>query len=238
LINVSILRDFEKKSTETKKKLNNIVKRRNKNKKDFKENLRVYEKLYSLQNEYMIAKIIDEVTPIAFTNDEGIADFEIMSNGILIDAKIRLVNDKPVYIDKGDVTITFKTVFSLLMRDGLSQIENSFDRQNCDIVMVNLSKSSAGFVLGTGFIIDLSFDSTMNLAIEMVKHGEKAVILYSVSRGINYDIFSICFKKDILLEIGKRADKIDKLLSAHNKKTFYEFASYINDLDIGEIKNF
>jgi hypothetical protein len=160
-----------------------------------------------MHNAYLTAFYINEIVPIELTDDIDKPDFKVIDNGILIETKMRLTNDKPAYKDPNNMDITNKTIFSLLMRDGFAPLKRAFDEQNADIAMVNLSVSSYGFLLSTGLIIDSNFKNTMITALNTVKNNDKAVIFYTIPRGSINGISAICFKKSIVNEIGGNLDR-------------------------------
>lgn len=231
------IRGFSQRLNKAKTQLIQLTKARNKNKQNIQRNRYVYEKLSSIENEFKIASYINEIAPIELTDDKNIPDFRIIDNGILIDTKMKLTNDKPAYDEHNDLIINVKNIFSLLMKDGVSRLDEAFDKQCSDIAMVNLTVSSYGFLLSTGLVVASNFRSTIITALEMVKNNEKAVILYTIPKGTINDIFSICFKRNLVEEIGKSLDKIDKIFSRlGNQKNFFHFADYVNGLSTEDLR--
>ncbi|MGB6530524.1 MAG: hypothetical protein WBF33_20660 [Candidatus Nitrosopolaris sp.] len=184
------IKGFDERVSKDKRKLLNIVESRNKDKHSFQKNKEVYEKVYALHNEYATASYIHENIPIELTDDDGKPDFKVIDSDILIDTKMRLANDKPAYKDPNDTNVTNKTIFSLLMKEGFGPLQRTFDEQNSDIAMVNLSVSSYGFMLSTGLIADKDFRFTMTAALEMAKNKEKVVIFYTLPRGTKSSVIA------------------------------------------------
>jgi hypothetical protein len=234
------IKGFDERVSKDKSNLLNIVESRNKAKHSFQKNKEAYEKVYALHNEYATASYIHENVAIELTDDVGKPDFKVIDSDILIDTKMRLTNDKPAYKDPNDTNLTNKTIFSLLMKDGFGPLERTFDEQNTDIAMVNLSISSYGFMLSTGLIADTDFRFTMTAALEMAKNKEKVVIFYTLPRGTISGIFAICFKRSIVDKIGGDLSRIDsEFYRLGSKKSFSEFASFVNGLklDSNEVDN-
>ena len=127
------IKGFDERVSKDKSKLLNIVESRNKDKRSFQKNKEVYEKVYALHNEYATASYIHQNVPIELTDDVGKPDFKIIDSDILIETKMRLVNDKPAYKDPNDTNLTNKIIFSLLMKDGFGSLQSAFDEQNSDI---------------------------------------------------------------------------------------------------------
>ncbi|MGH9927438.1 MAG: hypothetical protein ACRD5B_18890, partial [Nitrososphaeraceae archaeon] len=103
---------FDERMNKDKRKLLDIVGSRNKDKQNFQKNRNVYEKIYTMHNEYITASYINEIVPIEFTDDINKPDFMVKDSGILIDTKMRLTNNKPAYNDPIDMEITNKAIFS------------------------------------------------------------------------------------------------------------------------------
>jgi hypothetical protein len=191
-----------------------------------------------MHNEYLTAYYVNKIIPIELTDDISKPDFKVIDNDIFIDTKIRFTNDKSVYKDPNNIDITNRAIFSLLMKDGFAPLERAFDEQNANIAMVNLSISSYGFLLSTGLVTDSNFKSTMTNALNIVKN-DKVVIFYTLPRGTINDVSAICFKRSIVDNIGGNLDRIDKqLIRLGNKKTFSEFATYVNGQKLESLKNF
>jgi hypothetical protein len=227
------IKGFDERVSNDKRKLLSIVESRNKDKHSFQKNNEVYEKVYTLYNEYVTASYIQENVHIELTDDDGKPDFKVIDSNILIDTKMRLANDKPVYRDPNDTNVTNKTIFSLLMKDGFGPLQRTFDEQNSDIAMVNLSLSSYGFMLSTGLIEDTDFRSTMTAALEMAKNKEKVVIFYTLPRGTINGIYVICFKRSIVDKIGGNLNRLDsEFYRLGNKKNFSEFVAYVSGLKL------
>ena len=132
--------------------------------------------------------------------------------------------------------MTNKTIFSLLMKEGFGPLQRTFDEQNSDIAMVNLSVSSYGFMLSTGLIADKDFRFTMTAALEMAKNKEKVVIFYTLPRGTINGIFAICFKRSIVDKIGGDLSRIDsQFYRLGSKKSFSGFASFVNGLKLDSL---
>lgn len=225
------IKGFDSRIRKDKRKLLSIIKSRNKNKHNLQKNKEVYEKVYALHNEYIIARHINEIIPIELTDDFDKPDFKVIDNGILIDTKMRSTNDKPVYEYHSDIDITNQTIFSLLMKDGFAPLQSTFDEQNVDIAMVNLSLSSYGFMLSTGLIQDSNFRLTMTTALNMARNKEKAVIFYTLPRGTINGIFAVCFKRSVVDKIGGDLSRMDsQFYRLGSKKNFSEFAAYVNEL--------
>ena len=153
------IRGFDVRLSNDKGKLIDIIESRNKDRHNLKKNKYVYEKIYTLHNEYATVSYINEILPIELTDDIDKPDFKVIDSGIMIDTKMRLVNDKPVYKDTNDVNITNQAILSLLIKDGFAPLQRTFDEQNADIAMVNLSITSYGFMLSTGLIAESNFTS-------------------------------------------------------------------------------
>lgn len=229
---------FSKRIRQDKRKILDLVDARNTDKKNIQKNRDIYEKIYSMHNEYLTAYYVNEIVPIELTDDIGKPDFKVIDNDILIDTKMRFTNDKSAYKDPNSIDLTNKTIFSLLMRDGFAPLERAFDPQNADIAMVNLSISSYGFLLSTGLITDSNFKSTMTNALNMIKNNDKAVIFYTIPRGTINKISAICFKRSIVDNIGGNLDRIDKKFNyIGNKKNFSEFATFVNGLQSEYLKD-
>lgn len=232
------IRGFSKRINQDKKKILDLVNARNMDKKNIKKNTDIYEKIYSMHNEYLTAYYINEIVPIELTNDIGKPDFKVIGEGVWIDTKMRFTNDKSAYKDPSNIDLNNRTIFSLLMRDGFAPLERAFDEQNANIAMVNLSISSYGFLLSTGLITDSNFKSTMTNALNIVKNNDKAVIFYTLPRGTINGISAICFKRSIVDTIGGNLERIDKqLIHLGNRKNFSEFAAYVNELKLESLKD-
>ena len=149
------IRGFDVRLSKDKRKLLDIIESRNKDKHNLQKNIDVYEKIYTIHNEYATASYINEILPIELTDDINKPDFKVIDSGIMIDTKMRLVNDKPVYKDTNDIDITNQAIF-IIDEDGFAPLQRTFDEQNSDIAMVNLCLSY-GFMLSTGLIADLEF---------------------------------------------------------------------------------
>ncbi len=229
---------FSKRINQDKRKMLDLVNARNTDKKNIQKNIDIYEKIYSMHNEYLTAYHVNKIVPIELTDDIGKPDFKVIDNDIWIDTKMRFTNDKSAYKDPNNIDLTNRTIFSLLMKDGFAPLERAFDEQNANIAMVNLSISSYGFLLSTGLITDSDFKSTMTNALNMVKNNDKAVIFYTLSRGTINGNSAICFKRSIVDNIGGNLDRIDKqLIRLGNKKNFSEFAAYVNGLKSESLKD-
>ncbi|HJT47492.1 MAG TPA: hypothetical protein VJ729_04860 [Nitrososphaeraceae archaeon] len=232
------IKGFNVRLSKDKRKLLEIIESRNKAKKNLQKNRDVYEKIYTLHNEYATASYINEISPIELTDDINKPDFKVIDSGIMIDTKMRLANDKPAYKDTSDMDLTNQSIFSLLMKDGFAPLQKAFDDQNADIAMVNLSVSSYGFLLSTGLIADSNFRDTITMALNMVKNKEKAVIFYTLPRGTISGIFAICFKRSIVDNIGGELSRTDsQFYRLGTKKNFSEFAAYVNALKPESLNN-
>jgi hypothetical protein len=111
------------------------------------------------------------------------------------------------------------------MKDSFAPLQRTFDEQNADIAMVNLSLSSYGFMLSTSLIGDSNFRPMITTALNMVKNKEKAVIFYTLPRGTINGIFVVCFKRSIVDKIGGDLSRLDsKFYRLGSKKNFSEFA--------------
>jgi hypothetical protein len=229
---------FDERVSKDKRKLLNIVASRNRDKYNLQKNIDVYEKTYALHNEYITAAYINEIAPIELTDDINKPDFKVIDSGILIDTKMRLSNDKPVYKDPNEINMTNKVIFSLLMKDGFAPLQRAFDEQNSDIAMINLSLSSYGFMLSTGLIADSNFRFTIMTALNMVKNKEKAVIFYTLPRGSINGIFAISFKRSVVDKIGGDLSRIDtQFYRLGSKRNFSEFAAYVNGLKLESLND-
>lgn len=225
---------FEQKYNRDKIKIQQLIKSRNSNPRDLKSNLTVCEKISHIENEYMIAYNINSIHPVEFTNDKGTPDLKVKNKNILIDTKMRFVNDKPIMPNPEKIDATIKTIFSLLMKDGFAPMVDAFDKQNADIAMINLNKTAYGFTLATGLIPDSNLESSVNSAFKMVEENEKAVIFYNLSKGTINNIFVLCFKRNVVEEIGRNLDRIDKLLiKGRSKMNFSQFATFVNEMGKG-----
>ena len=225
------IRGFDVRLSKDKRNSCSIIESRNKDRHNLQKNIDVYEKIYTLHNEYATASYINEILPIELTDDINKPDFKVIDSGIMIDTKMRLVNDKAVYKDTNDINITNQAIFSLLMKDGFAPLQRTFDEQNADIAMVNLCLSSYGFMLSTALIADSNFRPTITTALNMVKNKEKAVIFYTIPRGTINGIFAVCFKRSIVDKIGGDLSRIDsQFYRLGSKKNFSEFAIYVNEL--------
>src|SRR5437763_333031 len=78
-----------------------------------------------------------------------------------------------------------------LMKDSFAPLQRTFDEQNADIAMVNLSLISYGFMLSTSLIGDSNFRPMITTALNMVKNKEKPVIFYTLPRGTINGIFVV-----------------------------------------------
>lgn len=225
------IKGFDVRINKDKRKLLETIESRNKDRHNLKKNREVYENIYTIHNEYATAAYINEIIPIELTDDVDKPDFKVADSGIMIDTKMRLVNDKPAYKDTFEMDLTNQAIFSLLMKDGFAPLQRTFDEQNTDIAMVNLSNSSYGFMMSTGLISDSNFSHTMATALNMVKNKEKAVIFYTLPRGTINGISAVCFKRSIVDKIGGGLSRIDSQFNRlATKKDFSEFAAYVNEL--------
>jgi hypothetical protein len=225
------IRGFDARLRKDKRKLTDIIESRNKDSRNLQKNIDVYEKIYTLHNEYSTASYINEILPIELTDDINKPDFKVIDGGIMIDTKMRLVNDKPAYNDVSDINITNQAIFSLLMKDGFAPLQRTFDEQNVDIAMVNLSVSSYGFMLSTGLVADSDFRLTITNAVNIVKNKEKAIIFYTLPRGSVNGIFDVCFNRSIVDKIGGDLSRIDsRFYRLGSKMNFSEFAAYVSKL--------
>ncbi len=66
------------------------------------------------------------------------------------------------------------------MKDGFAPLQRTFDEQNSDIAIVNLSLVSYGFMLSTGLIADSDFRFTITTALNIAKNKEKVVISHEL----------------------------------------------------------
>jgi hypothetical protein len=233
------IKEFDLRLNKDRRKLAEAIESRIKDRWNVKKNREVYEKIYALHNEYATAAHINEITSIELTDDIDKPDFKVIDSGAMIDTKMRLVNDKPAYKDISETNITNQDIFSLLMKDGFAPLQRVFDKQKADVAMVNLSISSYGFMLSTGLIADSDFKHTLKTALDMVKNKQKAVIFYTLPRGTINDIFALCFKRSIVDKIAGDLSRIDsQLYRLGIKKSFSEFAAYVNELEPESLNNF
>ena len=228
---------FSKKVARDKKKILSIVKSRNSDKHNIQKNLEVYKQTYTIHNEYNTASYINKIVPIEFTDDIGQPDFKVIDTEIFIDTKMRLENNKLAYKGPASLHLTNGIVLSLLMKDGFAPLQRTFDEQNSDIAMINLSLSAYGFILSTGLVIDSNFIGVLEAALDMARNKEKVVIFYSSPRGTIHKVFAICFKRSTVDRIGGDLSEIDsELYRLGNEKNFSQFASYVNRLDLGSFE--
>ena len=228
---------FDNRISRDKKKLKDSIKVRNKDKRSLPKNSKVYEKVYTIYNEYNTARYLDQVVPLELTDDVGKPDFRT-KEGILIDAKMRLSNDRPAYEDAKDVRLSNNAIFSLLMKDGFAPLERTFDEQETDIAMVNLSLSPYGFMLSTSLVVDSDFRVSVNTALDLARNNEKAVIFYTFPRGSINGIYGVGFKRSIVDSIGGNLSRIDSdFYRKGNKLCFSDFAAKVNELDPGSLKH-
>ena len=232
---------FNQRMNRDKRKLLNIIGPRVKERYNLRKSLDVCELIWSMHNEYTTATHIHKTIPIEFTDDSSKPDFITIDNRILIDTKMRLVNDKPAYTETKDISISNMTIFSLLMRDGFVPLQRAFDEQNTDIAMVNLSLTSYGVLLSTGLVEDHGLSSAMAIALDIVKNNEKAVIFYTLPRGTINGIYSVCFKRSVIDEVGGDLSRTDgKFSRLGNKMNFSQFAEYVNGIEpevLGTLKS-
>ena len=87
-----------------------------------------------------------------------------------------------MYKDTIEMDLTNQAIFSLLMKEGFAPLQRTFDEQNTDIAMVNLSISSYGFMLSTGLIADSNFSHTMATALNVTLffEGSESFLSFSI----------------------------------------------------------
>lgn len=169
----------------------------------------IYEKILSIKNEFYLAYLLNIVEPIRFTNDYGEADYEIINNNILVDAKINVKVDTTVAIPQKQLKIDYDNVLMLMVKHGYKQIEKSSGDQKANLVMVNLGLTMIGSILGNKSVKSNSFRRVFSKAISSAKKKIDGVIFYVIFRGNTDRAFFCHMRKDEVINLGRILDKIE-----------------------------
>jgi hypothetical protein len=199
------IENFEMRLNKIKKLLRGLLRSNNAN--FSKKLVEIYEKIVSIRNEFYLAYLLNTVEQIGFTDDKK-ADFYLINRKMYIDAKINIKIDTTLNVPTKQLKIDFDNVLMLMIKNGYKQIEHAFNEQGANLVMVNLSMTLIGSLLGSRSEKSHTFRPVFTKAMNAVEKGKDSVIFYSIFRGnINNAYFSYMDKTEVIA-IGSVLDKI------------------------------
>lgn len=198
--------NFERRVNKIKKLLKGLLKSSNANL--INKLVEIYEKIVSIRNEFYLAYLLNAVEQISFTDDKK-ADFYLINKKMFIDAKINIKVDTTLNVPTKQLKIDFDNVLMLMIKNGYRQIEHAFNDQGANLVMVNLSMTLIGSLLGGRSHKSHTLRQVFPQATNAVEKGKDGVIFYCIFRGnINNTYFSYMDKTKVLT-IGRILDKIE-----------------------------
>lgn len=198
---------IEKKVKEYTDRFKAILRKLNRMDRSYDENIHQLKiDLASVVSELAIGKILQNFKyKVEFLSKGGP---DIVCNGKRIDVK-RRVEDRSIdsgFTSKLDLaTIALMQIWTLSRNSG---IEKAFEKQDVDIVFLDLTGTIGGFLTAIesgvyGF--DLTIQSAIEEAFGYVEHDDEVVIAFCRSQG--YNILAKVFRRDEL-EDGRMVDKI------------------------------
>ena len=198
---------IEKKIEEYTDRFKNILPKLNKMDRDYDKNIRQLKiDLASVISELFIGKILRNFEyKVKFLSNSGP---DIACNGKRVEVKRRV---EPRSVDSGFTskldlaTIALMQIWTLSRSSG---IEKAFEKQDADIVFLDLTGAISGFLTAVesgvyGF--DLTIESAIEGAFGNVEQTGGVIIAFYRSQG--YNVFAKVFRRDEL-DNGKMIDKI------------------------------
>jgi hypothetical protein len=124
------------------------------------------------------------------------------------------------------VRIVPETIVMMICHTALHSIERAIQKQNAQIVFVDISRSFGGLLMLTSSLLkmELPFDKAVSEAIDLAKTGKTVVVVYVQYASSTHNILGWTFEKEKLESIGKIVAKIKLNLTKTGKR--------INEMDL------